>query len=155
MANKSSTDPGGRGPLAMAIAASLALVCTSASAQSVGSGKELPDYAALLGKPALATGAAGTPGRKLDAVEVERAAARLGIQRTRDQRRRAAGANRMLQQMPATVEASVAGRKASRQGSMRLVSLQELPVTYGRIGPNGRMHATHDPAETAADDRAR
>ncbi|MEZ0469664.1 hypothetical protein [Luteimonas salinilitoris] len=125
-----------------------AITAGSAAAQQ----REQADYAAILGQPLVTTDAVTGEKRRLSAAEVEAAAARLGVRRTSEQKRRSAAVNRMLLRMPATYAESVAQAERAGKGTSRRTSLEEIQVTYGAIGPDGKMNATHDPDDTGRGD---
>lgn len=135
----------------LAVAVMAVVVVGSAVAQQP-SEREV-DYAAILGQqPLVTTDAVTGKKRRLSAAEVEAAAARLGVRRTSEQKRRSAAVNRMLRRMPATYAESVAQAERAGKGTSRRTSLEEIQVTYGAIGPDGKMNATHDPDDTGRGD---
>ncbi len=135
-----------------AVVAALCFACASAWGQAQSPREEaLPDYAAVIGESLVTTDAVTGERRKLSAAEVDALAARRGIHRTADQRRRAAPVNRALQAMPATVEASVAEADVSSKGMARLSSIEEMTVTYSQRDADGGFHATHDPDDAGVD----
>lgn len=135
----------------LAVAVMAVVVVGSAVAQQV-SEREV-DYAAILGQqPLVTTDAVTGEKRRLSAAEVEAVAARLGVRRTSEQKRRSVAVNRMLQHMPATYAESVAQAERTGKRTSRRTSLEEIQVTYGAIGPDGKMNATHDPDDTGRGD---
>ncbi len=131
------------------------LVCASAGVWAQSKSNQPTDLAAVLGGSVTTRDAATGEQRKLNAAEVEAAAAQRGVHRTADQRRRAAPFNRVLQAMPATAEESLEKAVVTSKGTSRLTSLQEMEVTYGSRDASGAVRATHDPGSTSRSSRDR
>lgn len=126
----------------------IALVAGHASAQQTDASAQVPDYAAVLGTSQVVRDAGTGVRRGLTQKEVQQRLDATGAERSSRQRRESRAINEAIHAMPATTADAFRTAKKNSQGIVVVKrSREEIEPMVGIVGPDGRMQASHDPAD--------